>query len=209
MKLKMAQNSLFAILLRKPWWISIGLVGVIALAARALVPQPYTAFGMMGGFPFLVIGIMAAWRQWQAPNPGRMAQALQKAGAMSWQDFSAVIEQAFSQQGYAVTRLGAGGSGSGKSNRSGSASGTGNVSAGAADFKLEKRGQTTLLNCKRWKAANQGVEPLRDLAALREAQGADRCIFISLSLPTDKAQRFATENRVQLICDADLAKLIA
>ena len=39
MKLKMAPNSLFAILLRKPWWVSIALVGVIALAARALVPQ--------------------------------------------------------------------------------------------------------------------------------------------------------------------------
>ena len=158
MKLKMAQNSLFAILLRKPWWISIALVGVIALAARALVPQPYTAFGMMGGFPFLVIGIMAAWRQWQAPNPERMAEALQKAGAMSWQDFSAVIEQAFSQQGYAVTRLSGDGvsvsDGVGKSNRNGS--GTANGPAGAADFRLERRGQTTLLNCKRWKAANLG-----------------------------------------------------
>ena len=199
MKLKMAPNSLFAILLRKPWWISIALVGVIALAARALVPQPYTAFGMMGGFPFLVIGIMAAWRQRHAPDPERMAQALQKAGAMSWRDFSAVIEQAFGRQGYAVTRLNA--DSPGRSNAHGP--------AGAADFRLEKRGQTTLLSCKRWKAANPGVEPLRDLAALREAQGADQCVFISLSLPSDKAQRFATENRVQLICDADLAKLIA
>ena len=51
MKLKTAPNSLFAILLRKPWWVSIALVGVIALAARAraLVPQPYVVFGMMGG----------------------------------------------------------------------------------------------------------------------------------------------------------------
>lgn len=204
MKLKMAPNSLFAILLRKPWWISIALVGVIALAARALVPQPYTAFGMMGGFPFLVIGVMAAWRQWQAPDPERMAQALQKVGALSWQDFSAVIEQAFSRQGYAVTRLSAGGVG--KSSRSGS--GSGNGPAGAADFRLEKRGQTTLLNCKRWKAANQGVEPLRDLAALRDAQGADHCIFISLNVPSDKAQRFARDNSVQLVCDADLAKML-
>jgi restriction system protein len=198
--MKMAQNSLFAILLRKPWWVSIALVGVIALAARALVPQPYTVFGMMGGFPFLVIGVIAAWRQWQAPNPEHMAQALQKAGAMSWQDFSAVIEQAFGRQGYAVARLSAGGGG--KSNHPGSGP------AGAADFRLEKRGQITLLSCKRWKAASQGVEPLRDLAALGEAQAADRCIFISLSLPTDKAQRFARENGVQLICDADLAKII-
>ena len=49
MTLKTAPNSLFAILLRKPWWISIALVGVIALAARALVLQPYVVFSMMGG----------------------------------------------------------------------------------------------------------------------------------------------------------------
>ena len=201
MKLKMAPNSLFAILLRKPWWISIALVGVIALAARALVPQPYVVFGMMGGFPFLVIGVMAAWRQWHAPDPERMAQALQKAAAMSWRDFSDVIEKAFGHQGYAVTRLDS--AGHGKGNRTGSAP------ASAADFSLERRGQTTLLNCKRWKAANLGVEPLRDLAALREAQGADQCIFVSLSLPTDKVQRFARENRVQLVCEADLAKMLA
>lgn len=197
MKLKMAPNSLFAILLRNPWWISIGLAGAIGLAARALVPQPYVVFGMMGGLPFLVIGVMAAWRQWHAPNPEHLAQALQKAGAMSWRDFSGVIEQAFGRHGYAVTRLNAGGD----SHAGGKAV--------AADFKLEKRGQTTLLSCKRWKAANQGVEALRDLAALRDAQGADQCIFISLSLPTDKAQRFARENGVQLVCDADLAKMIA
>ena len=105
---------------------------------------------------------------------------------MSWRDFSGLIEQAYGQQGYAVTRL----------------------DAGAADFRLEKRGQTTLLNCKRWKAANPGVEPLRDLAALREAQGADQCMFISLGLPSDKAQRFARENSVQLVCDAELAKML-
>ena len=207
MKLKMAQNSLFAILLRKPWWISIALVVGIALAARALVPQPYVVFGMMGGFPFLVIGIMAAWRQWHAPDPERMAQALQKAGAMSWRDFSDVIEKAFGHQGYAVTRLNA--DSHRKSKRSGNGNGNGNGPAGAADFSLERGGQTTLLKCKRWKAANLGVEPLRDLAALREAQGADQCIFISLSLPTDKAQRFARENSVQLVCEADLAKMLA
>ena len=186
MKLKMAQNSLFAILLRNPWWVSIGLVGVVALASRALLPEQYVPFGMMGGFPFLVIGVMAAWRQFQAPNPKHLTDALAKASAMPWADFSALIERSFTRNGYVVTRL----------------------KGGAADFSLEKAGQTTLLNAKRWKAANQGIEPLRELAALRDAQGADQCIFVSLSQPTATAQRYAKDNRVQLICDADLARVI-
>ncbi len=187
MKFKMAPNSLFAILLRNPWWISISLVGVIALASKALLPDPYVPFGMMGGMPFLLIGVMAAWRQLRAPNPKHLAAALEKAAAMSWGDFSELVEKSFVRNGYMVARL----------------------KGGVADFKLEKGGQIALLNAKRWKAANQGVETLRELAALRETQGADQCIFIGLSLPTDKAQRFAKENSVQLICDADLAKLVA
>ena len=39
MKFKMAEKSLFAILLRSPWWISFVVVGVIVLAAGALLPK--------------------------------------------------------------------------------------------------------------------------------------------------------------------------
>ena len=63
MKLKMSEKSLFAILLRSPWWVSLAIVAVFVLASSALLPSPYVAFGMMGAFPFLVIAIMAAWRQ--------------------------------------------------------------------------------------------------------------------------------------------------
>ena len=38
MKLRMAENSLFAILLRKPWWLSLAIAGVMALLALALLP---------------------------------------------------------------------------------------------------------------------------------------------------------------------------
>ena len=58
--LKMAENSLFAILLRNPWWVSFGIVGVFVLGSTALLPKDYVAVGIMGAFPFLVIGSMAA-----------------------------------------------------------------------------------------------------------------------------------------------------
>lgn len=187
MKLKMSDKSVFAHLLRSPWWISIGLVVAVALASWALLPDAYVAVGVMGGFPFLVIGIISAWRQWQAPNPAHLADALQKAGAMNWRDFSESIEQAFARQGFGVTRL----------------------NGAAADFKLEKAGHTTLVSCKRWKAVNQGVEALRDLLAAKNAQDADFCSFISLGQPTDSALRFAKDNQVQLVFGNTLAQLIS
>jgi len=188
MKLKMSENSLFAILLRAPWWISMVVVALFALAARALLPEPYVVFGVMGGFPFLVIGIMAAWRQWHAPSPARMAAALKAAGAMSWRDFSSAIEQAYGQQGYAVTRL--------NNNRS-------------ADFSLAKGGRTTLVSCKRWKAASHGIDVLRDLVAEKEAQDAHQSTYISLGQVTDKARQFAREQGVHLLSENDLAQLLS
>ena len=183
MKFKMAEKSLFAILLRSPWWISFGLVFIFVLASKALLPEPYVIYGAIGGFPFLVIGCIAAWRQLQAPNPKHVEASLQQAAAMSWRDFSATIERAFSNQGYEVVRL----------------------NTAAADFKLEKAGRTTLLAAKRFKAANPGVEVLRDLVALRDAQNADLCSFISLGTLSDGALRFAQANRVELVAPATLA----
>ena len=187
MKFKMSENSLFALLLRSPWWISMVVVALFALVSRALLPEPYVAFGVMGGFPFLVIGIMAAWRQWHAPSPARMAAALKAAGAMSWRDFSNAIEQAYGQQGYVVTRL---------NNRS-------------AEFSLVKGGRTTLVSCKRWKAASHGIDALRDLVAEKEAQDAHQSTYISLGPVTDKAHQFAREQGVHLLSENELAQLLS
>jgi restriction system protein len=143
-------------------------------------------FGVIGGFPFFVIGIIAAWRQLRAPSPARLAEALQAAGAMSWRDFSGAIEQGFARQGYAVTRL----------------------NSPAADFKLDKGGRITLVSCKRWKAASQGLEPLRDLLAAQAAQGAQHSIYISLGSVTDNARRFAQTQGIVLLSENELAQLI-
>ena len=60
MKFKMSEQSLFAILLRSPWWISLALAVGFALLARALLPAEYFVFGVMGGFPFIVIAVRKA-----------------------------------------------------------------------------------------------------------------------------------------------------
>ena len=187
MKLKMAKNSLFAVLLRSPWWMSLALVAVFVMASIALLPPQYVGFGMMGGLPFLVIAVMAAWRQWHAPNPAKVAQALEKAGAMSWKDFSQQIEKGFAHQGYAVTRL----------------------SGGAADFQLTKAERITLVSCKRWKAASQGVEALRDLAAAKDAQGAQHAMLISLGAITAQASSFAQAQGLFLMTEPELAQLLS
>jgi restriction system protein len=183
MKFKMSEKSLFAILLRSPWWYSFLIAAILMLLARVFLPEAYRAVGMLSAFPFAIIGMMAAWRQRDKPSPERILQALSSLEKMSWKEFLPLMEQAFAQQGFIVTRL----------------------NSNSADLQLEKLGKTTLVSCKRWKAATLGVDVLRDLKALQVSQDATYAACISLSLPTGVALKFAKDNSVQLICQDDLA----
>lgn len=182
----MARNSLFAVLLRSPWWISFALVLVIALASGALLPAQYVPFGVMGGFPFLVIGVIAASHQLRAPSEAEVARILEALAAMSWNDFATTLERAYQAQGYAVSRL----------------------QGEGADLQLLKAGRTTLVSAKRWKAVNQGVEAVRALDAARTRMDASRCIYICIAGVGDHAQRFANKNQVEILGGPALAALM-
>jgi len=186
MKLKMSEKSLFATLLRSPWWVSFLVMLAVALVAGALLPEAYKIAGMLGAFPFLVIGVMAAWRQRHAMSSEQMALALTQARTLSWREFSAHVEQALRLQGFEVTRL----------------------SHGPADFQIEKNGRITLVSAKRWKAATIGAEHLRELLALCESQQAFSCSCMSLSQFSPSAVDLAQQNPIQLLGPEDVAKLM-
>lgn len=185
MKFNMSEKSLFAILLRSPWWISFLIAAILALLARVFLPDTLRVVGMLCGLPFCVLGVLAAWKQRNKPSPESVNLALTALANMSVKAFLPTIAKAFVQQGFEVTRL----------------------NLGSADFRLEKSGKITLVSCKRWKAATLGVEVLRDLKTLQISQDADYAACISLSLPTGVALQFAKANAVQLICQEELASL--
>jgi restriction system protein len=176
MKFKMAENSLFAILMRNPWWISMLIVIVFCLLCMAILPKDLRIFGMMGTFPFFITGAVAFKRQWGKPSAAKLQTELDRLSALSWRDFSAELEAKFVKQGFEVTRL----------------------NSGTADFKLEKTGHITLVSAKRYKAATHGVEALQALVSQQEAQGADKVMYVCLSPVTAQAAKFAKEKGVVL-----------
>lgn len=186
MKIKMARNSLFAVLLRSPWWISFALFLAIALAAGALLPAQYVPFGVMGGFPFLVIGVIASYRQFRTPGENEVNQTMATLARMPWNEFAALLEQCWRLQGFAVSRL----------------------QGDAADLQLVKAGQTTLVSAKRWKAVNQGIDAVRALAQARDTQGAGCCIHVALAALGDNARRFAEKNQVEVLTGVALTQLV-
>jgi len=185
-RFELAKNSLFAILLRSQWWISFALAAGVVALAKTIMPSMPLGYAVAAGLPFLVIGAIAAWRQLRAPGAGRVARTLEAVRAMSWPDFSSAMEDAFRKDGYSVSR----------------------IDGAAADFEMTKAGRTALVACKRWKVARTGVEPLRDLAAAKDAREANDCLYVATGEITDGARKFARENRIRLLDGLELAKLL-
>jgi restriction system protein len=181
----MSENSLFAYLLRSPWWISLAVAAALVLAARFVLPEEYVFYALSFAIPFVVIASMSAWRHRDVPSDARVAATLEAVLSMSWRDFSALLEQALQRDGYLVTR-----------------------STGAADFTLVKDGRTVLLSCKRWKAATHGLEALRELDSARREQDAREAIYVAAGKVSDNALRFAAENRIKLMQGPELARLL-
>ena len=187
--MRMNPNSLFAILLRSPWWLSIAVGGGLFAIARALLPDHLAPYGVFFAVPFFVVGSVAAWRQFRAPSASRVAGTLEAVRAMDWEDFSGALEEGFRRQGYVVSRL------------------TG-TAANGADFELTRDGRVALVGCKRWKAARAGIGPLRELDNARRTRDAHEGIYVAAGEVSDNARAFAAGNHIRLLQDNELAGLL-
>ena len=179
--MKLPENSLFAILLRSRWWVSLlvalGAFGVV----RLFLPEGYALFAAL---PFIVIAVMALWRQRGVPSGARLDAAIDALRAMTWEEFARALEQGYRREGYIVKRV-----------------------EGAADFELEKAGRLSLVAAKRWKASSTGVEPLKELAAEGQAREAAECTYVLVGEMTQNALAFAKKTKINWVRGADLVKL--
>ena len=178
----MPENSLFAILLRARWWVSL----LVALGAFALVRLFLSeGYAFFAALPFIVIAVMALWRQFRVPSGARLDKAIEALRAMTWEEFARALEQGYRRQGYSVKRV-----------------------AGAADFELERAGRLSLVAAKRWKASSTGVEPLKELVAAGEAREAVECMYVLAGELTQNALGFAKKARIKWVRGAELVKLV-
>ena len=83
MKFRLNDNSLFAILLRKPWWISALIATLFCALAWAMLPREWVIVGATGSLPFWVIAVMSAWKGVGTPGPAKIAATVERLRAMS------------------------------------------------------------------------------------------------------------------------------
>ena len=172
----MAKNSLFAVLLRAPWWVSLLVAAGVAVVSLALLPVEFRPVGVISGLPFLVIAAIAARRQWQLPSAARVAETGQAVSAMDWPTFSHLLEQAFRRDGFEVQRS----------------------RSEAYDFEVARGGKRTLVCARRWKAARTGLEALRALQTAREAADVSDALYIGLGSVSENGLPFATKHQITI-----------
>jgi restriction system protein len=186
LKFQVPDNSLFALLMRKPWWISFALAAAVAALAMAMLPASYRIVGVVTALPFVAIGVMALRKQWHDPGPAQIERTRETVAAMAWPALADALEASFKREGYSVKR------------------GNGNP----VDFELERQGRVTLVSARRWKSARTSVESVRALHEARDKQEAQYAVVVGLGEATDAARAFAASNSVTLWRDADLARAL-
>lgn len=180
---KPAKGSLFALLIRAPFWVSLLLAAALFAVARRFLPDLFAAATTL---PTLGIAAMSGWRQFKTPSASRVSETLDALRQMSWGQFSAVIAEAFRRDGFQV----------------------GMPEAGIISFELHKNGYKTLVSCKRWKVDQTGIGPLRELAATATAREARSCIYVATGDFTETAQAFAREKGMQLLNGEELVTMV-
>jgi restriction system protein len=185
MAFKMAKGSLFAVLLRSPWWYSVLIGLLIILISVAVTDVKYLILSITVTMPFFLIGGYAGFKQSQQPSQNRVLEVYQQAKQMSAVNISEKIAANYIKSGYQS-----------------------NVFKGNdADLEFVRGHQNLLLCSKRFKAANTGIEPLKRLVAAGEAIEARGYLYLTLGEVSAPAQKYAQENNIEIIESNRLAML--
>ena len=110
--------------------------------------------------------------------------------AMSGRQFEALVGEAFLRRGYAVTGTGGGGA------------------DGEGDLVLRMKGETSLVQCRQWRALKVGVNAVRELHGVMAAKGAAGGFVVTSGVFTEEAQAFARGKNIELMDGKALHALI-
>ena len=183
MALRMAEGSLFATLLRSPWWYSF-LIALIVVALGLLIAGGrYLIFGITAALPFFGISIYALYRQLQMPSKQRIIEVQDTARKATGKKIADKIAASYVAQRYEATPF----------------------KGEAADLVLTRGSRTLLLCSKRFKAANTGIEPLKKLVAAGEKVEAYGYLYVTLGKISDAARDYAKQHDIEFIQATSLA----
>ena len=197
-----------------PWWVALLLaagsyVGLHLLAIRP-VPVPTGSHDMGLLLSAQLIQSVASIAQYVLPGALTLGAILSVArrrrraniyqnvagqrgkdalNGISWRDFELLVGEWFRRQGYTVTE-------------------TSGAADGGVDLILSRHGETSLVQCKQWKAFKVGVKIIRELLGVMVARGASGGFVVTSGVFTAEAIRFAADCNIALIDGGKLSALL-
>ena len=199
---------------RLPWAVSVALAGALYMLLHVFAsaaPAHPTNTGELGAFAGRqLLSTIASFLQYVLPlallvGAGASFARRRRNGillsdaaddpvgsisALSWQDFERLVGASFEKDGFTVTHTGGGGA------------------DGGVDLVLIKGRETTLVQCKQWRAQKVGVTTIRELYGVMAARGAAHGIVVSAGNFTPDAQEFATGRNIGLVTGSALTAML-
>lgn len=203
--------DVFTILKHVPIWVGPILAMLVFAVLRWAVPGIMTLTtseaphgevvpGVLSGVavmlaPFagaLVLMIWAAAEVWKFTQRRHLERqtGVGSVEALGWQEFEALLAEAFRRQGFSVAQAQSPGP------------------DGGIDLRLEKAGAVTLVQCKHWKATRVGVRVVRELYGVVTSERAQSGIVVTSGGFTQEAVEFAARTPIRLIGGEELIAML-
>jgi len=183
MAFKMAKGSLFAVLLRSPWWYSASIGLFFIGIGLAIAGGKYAILGITGALPFFGIAGYSGYKQSKLPSRKRVFEVAEQAQKMRSGEIAEKIAKSYTDNGYESTVF----------------------KGAAAELELTRGRRTVLLSSKRFKVGSTGIEPLKQLVAVGKTVDATNYLYVALGEISMAARDYARLNGIELIQADELA----
>ncbi len=196
-------ESIIQVLVDLPWWVSVVVAGIAYVALAVVLPsvtiESVAVRGVVNAFstmaPFVGCFLLfpapiSAFNSWRKRRLLDSRKGIESIRSLGWKAFEELVAEAYRRQGYTVIE-----------NRGGGAD-------GGVDVRLQKNGQTHLVQCKQWKTQKVGVNVIREMFGLMTAESAASAIVICSGIFTQEARNFAEGKAIDLVDGGQLEILI-
>lgn len=195
-------EDIFDMLQQLPWWAGVTAAGIFWSIGEVFMART-------GGEPMqnvlrpifkvvfnglailsLIAAVVSAIKSLSRRRLLDRQSGIESLRSISWREFEQLVGEAYRRQGYDIEETGGGGA------------------DGGIDLVLRGHGETVLVQCKRWKARQVGVDKVRELFGVVTAERADRGILVTSGNFTNAARSFQAGKPLALIDGPALAQLV-
>ena len=176
-----SKSSIIENLILCPWWISLAL----AMFSYGALHAPLISLCL------LCLATLSALRTSVNSRMLQQQAGLDSLCRLSWNQFEDLVGEAYRRQGYAVKEILGGGTDDG------------------VDLILTRNGETTLVQCKRWRGLPVPVGIARELYGVLMDRRAAAAKLVATSQFTPEAIGFAKGTPIELVDAEALLELLA